>query len=113
MPLVTRNVSNVGDPFCSPDGTALAGKTITYTLVTAAGVATDIFDTATGERVVGVVTALTDSIGEFTVALWPNDRNIATVTKYLCHTDVPGTLDFKVSIASGATTLAWSANREY
>ena len=106
MPLITRNVSNVGDALTAPDGAVLAGKQITFALVTSAGVVIDAFDATTGERVVGKVTAVTNSLGEFTAALWPNDRG-GSVTQYLCQVDVPGVADFQASVATGGATLQW------
>jgi hypothetical protein len=106
MTLVTRTLSNTGDPLYAPDGTLLAGKTVTFTLVSAAGRATDAWDATSHERVVGSVSIVTDAAGEFSVELWPNSRG-NRVTQYLCHVDYPGVRDFIASVAPGEATLTW------
>lgn len=106
MALVTRSVSNVGYPLVSPNGTILKNTHVIFTLVNSDGVPVDVWDATTHERVVGVVDVTTDINGEFSVALWPNDRgNLAT--QYLCHVSASGVLDFISSVASGGTTLSW------
>lgn len=106
MALVTRTLSNAGDPLYGPGGTLLAGVTVTFTLVSSAGRATDVWDATTHERVVGVVSTTTDAAGEFSVSLWPNSRGNRS-SQYLCHVDYAGVRDFIASVAPGATTLSW------
>lgn len=108
MALTTRTISNTGDPLLLPNGLPLANKMISFLLVDTTGKICDTFDAISGERVSGKIDVITDINGEFSVALWPNDRG-ATVTKYLCHTEVSGIADFVASVPSGASVLTWFA----
>lgn len=107
MTLVTRTLSNTGAPLCGPGGAALAGVTITFTLVTGAGRQPgDVWDATTHERVASEVSTTTDASGIFSVSLWPNSRG-NRATKYLCHVNHSAVSDFTASVDAGATTLSW------
>ena len=108
MALTTRTVTNTGDALVGPDGTVLAGKKITFTLVNANKAPTDAWDVLTGERVAPVKEiATTDAGGLFSVALWPNDRG-DRLTYYLCEVNVPYVTPFTAPLPSGAlTALQW------
>lgn len=106
MTLVTRTITNAGQPLCAPDGTVLAGVEITFTLITPAGLCTDAWDALSNERVTGTKKVTTDIAGEFSVELWPNDRG-GEVTQYLCHGQAACLRDFIASLPSGATPLTW------
>jgi hypothetical protein len=108
MTLTVRTLANTGEPLYSPDGTLLVGVTVTFTLITAGGRITDVWDATTHEKVVGVVSAVTDEAGVFSVDLWPNSRG-SQPTKYLCHVEHPGTRDFCAAVPAGNTTLSWVA----
>ena len=106
MTLTTRTVTNAGDPLCAPDGTPLAGITITFTLSNARGLPIDAWDSSTGERVTGIKTAITDASGEFSVALWPTDRS-NTPVQYLCRASLPSVRNFMASLPSGDSVFSW------
>ena len=105
--LVTRQITNAGDPLCAPDGTILAGVEVTFVLTNPRKSPIDAWDAITFERVVGVKVAVTDGAGEFSVDLWPTDRsNVPAV--YLCTADVPGAKPFASPVPSGAEPLSWA-----
>ena len=106
MPLVTRLITNVGSPILAPDGSALAGITISFRLTDLAGNPASPFDTLSAERITGVVNVMTDSTGVFSVNLWPNDRG-DVATQYICSTDSASILPFTTQLASGGTTVTW------
>lgn len=93
MALLTRTISSAGDPLCAPDGTVLAGVTVTFTLVNRRGMPIDAWDAQTHERVVGAAAVKTDEAGEFSVALWPTDRSNVQAL-YACRVDAPGPAAF-------------------
>jgi len=108
MALTTRTVTNTGDALVGPDGTVLAGKKITFTLVNANKAPTDAWDVLTGERVVPVKeVATTNAQGEFSVDLWPNDRG-DKATFYLCEVNVAGVTPFTASLPSNLVSdMQW------
>lgn len=106
MSLTLRNINNLGEPLCAPDGALLAGVTITFMLINEAGLAIDAWDGTTFERVAGVKTVITDSQGEFSIDIWPNDRG-SEVTYYLCHANSKYIRDFTAALPSGPTGLTW------
>lgn len=106
MALVTRTLTNNGQPLYAPDGTLLANKRITFTLVTAEGRPTDAWDAHTRERVAGEVSAVTDAGGEFSVELWPNDRGNIT-TQYQCKVAHPGVKVIQASVVEAVQALEW------
>lgn len=107
MTLVTRTVSSAGDPLCAPDGTALAGVTVTFTLVNRRGMPIDAWDAQTHERVVGATVVTTDEAGTFSVALWPTDRSNVPAL-YACRVDAPGAHSFSAALPSGPGPLTWA-----
>lgn len=106
MAVVTRTVSNVGDPLVDTSGNPLSSRKIIFTLVDANEELTDAWAVATGERVIGVTEVLTDANGEFSVELCPNDT-LSPETKYRCFVRGTGIIDFYATLASGATTKQW------
>lgn len=108
MALKTRTLTNAGAPLRSPDGVALAGVRVTFTL-SYFNSARDVWDAESLERVAGgPVSVTTDAQGEFTVNLWPNSRGNRN-TKYLCHVHHPGVVDFAGTIDDVGTPLSWAA----
>lgn len=71
MALFTRVLTNVGDPLVYPDGSPIANKLVTFTLVTELGTITDALDPATHEGVSGSKSVRTNELGEFTIDLGP------------------------------------------
>lgn len=106
MALTLRTISNTGQPLCTPDGVVLANTRILFSLMNPAGLFVDAWDASTNERVAGSKTVVTNSAGEFTVDLWPNDRG-SEVTQYLCHVDNPNVRDFIASLPSATGGLSW------
>lgn len=104
MPLITRQLSNIGAPLYHPNGTLMTNVKVSFSLVDSSSRDTDAFDITSSERVAGTVSATTNSFGEFTLSLWPNDRGDKT-TKYLCRAE--GLPVFVSQIPSGAGTLSW------
>lgn len=107
MPLTTRNLTNVGDPLVNIHGDPLVGIKIHFYLVDAKSKKhTSTFDALTGERVVGTYSATTDASGEFTIALWPNDRG-NTNTRYLCHVEAENVADIYGVVTTGVGSMLW------
>lgn len=106
MALVTRVVNNTGSPLYTPEGVLLANTTITFTLVDFNDTPTGAFDATTGEHVLGDVSVVTDAFGEFSIALWPNDRG-DRVTKYVCRVKHPNADRFVSVVPSGVADLSW------
>jgi hypothetical protein len=107
MPLTLRTVTNADAPLCAPDGTVLANKRVTFTIISpSSGKPVDVWDAETEQRVVGVVATTTDAAGEFSVDLWPNSRG-DKATKYLCEVDHPGVRAIRGSVPEGGADLEW------
>lgn len=110
MALVTRTITNIGDPLCESDGTPLQGKKVIFTLVDSDDRPTDAWDVLSGERVAPireeVLTASTGPLGTFSINLWPNDRGDKP-TFYRCEVDVKGVQSFTASLPSGVGALQW------
>ena len=108
--MITRTITNAGDPFVDGTGTPIVGAKISFTLVNAKGVITDGWDALTGERVApGPVIVQTDADGVFTIDLWPTSR-ADQVLFWACSTDVENVADFVNSLTEGET-LTWLAFR--
>lgn len=106
MALVTRTLTNDGDPLCVPNGPPLANTRVTFVLVDANGFPTSAWDAETHERVVGKVTTTTDAEGHFTVELWPNSRgNVPTM--YACRVNHPDARTFRAAVDAGEGALQW------
>ncbi len=103
---VIREVNNTGSPLTKPDGTPLKFTQINFVLVNSSGIASDVFDAATGERVIGTTSVMTDASGIFSVQLWPNDRGDAQ-TQYACAVMYPNAVSFTASLPSGSTPMTW------
>lgn len=104
--LITRNLTNAGSPLCTPKGNPLVGIVVNFTIVNALGQPCSVFDTLTGERVVGYIATQTDASGQFSVDLWPNDRG-EIATQYFCTINYPGSESFAAGVPSGSTPLTW------
>lgn len=72
--MLTRKITNAGQPIINPDGTPLSNVTIKFILVGEDGQPVDVFDATSKEQVVGLVTVKTDENGEFEVDLYPNQN---------------------------------------
>lgn len=109
-----RTLTNAGDPLIGADGQPKASVVITFQLVDAAKLQPVVlFDASSdgGDLVIGdIVTATTNSAGEFTTALWPNNRGeIATLYKVRLPGGVAGDVAkpfyIRVTDGDGALTL--------
>lgn len=102
----TREINNTGAPLCGPDGAPLAAVDIVFELHTEAGVAADVWDAITFERVLGTVRTRTDAAGEFSAELWPNTRgNIAT--HYKCTVQAAGFPSIVGVVEDVSAPLTW------
>ncbi len=106
MSLTTRTLTNAGHPLYAPNGAVLVGETIKFTLVNVNGQPVAAFDGTTGARVLGIVETTTDSNGEFSVNLWPNDRG-DVFTKYICTINYSDVNQFSAQVPSGNAALSW------
>ena len=105
MALVTRTLTNSGEPLSLPDGNVLAGAVVIFELVNEDRAIVDAWDGSS--RIGGKVSAVTDINGEFSISLWPNDRGSST-TYYLCR--VEGVPDFSPvlgQVAESVGPLQW------
>jgi hypothetical protein len=108
MALITRVISNAGDPIVDAEGNPIEGVSISFQLVNQNRKPTDAWDTETGEYVAPTrAYAVTDVNGEFSIDLWPNDRGWYT-TSYYCVVGLYGSVPFLTTLPSGALdTFAW------
>jgi hypothetical protein len=96
--MVTRTITNSGDPLVDAAGNIRAGARVTFTLLK------DGFDTETGEYIYALpVVVQTDAAGIFSVALWPTDRGPES-NAYLCQIDSGRT--FQKPLPTGAA-IQW------
>ena len=109
MALVTRTVSS-GGPLTNALGVVLSGVTVEFTLVDSLGNAASVFDTVSNEYISGVVSAVTDTLGNFTCLLWPNDRG-ATTSQYKCVVKSDPDTGFMGTVPSGTGALTLAAFR--
>lgn len=104
--MITRTLTNAGDPLVDGLGNPLAGVAITFTLVDSKGLPADGWDVLTGERIApGPWRVMTDANGVFTVGIWPTSRGDSLLF-WKCSVDLPGIEDFKNGITEGPT-LSW------
>lgn len=102
-----RKVSNKGNPLRSPDGRILSGVRITFKLIDAELKPTDVWDAINSERILPLlIFAESDSLGEFFVNLWPNDRG-EKPTYYECYVSIPGAGRFICYLTDGDTEVDW------
>lgn len=102
-----RKVSNKGNPLRSPDGRLLSGVRVTFKLIDAELKPTDVWDALNNERILPLlIFAETDSLGEFFVNLWPNDRG-EKPTYYECYVSIPGAGRFICYLTDGDTEIDW------
>ena len=94
MSLVTRTLTNTGQPLILPSGELIRHTRINFILSDNNGDPIDAWDSIDNSRVNGKISTKTDNNGEFTVDLWPNDRGV-NPSYYLCvtdHEDIPNLL---------------------
>lgn len=105
--MITRIVTNAGQPLVDGFGTPQAGARIQFYLVNEAGKPTDSWDTVSGERVIpGPVEVLTDASGEFTVSLWPTSRG-DRILYWWCRVSSKDVEDFMAPLADGEGSVSW------
>jgi hypothetical protein len=96
-----RCVSNHGTPLRTPDGKALHHVRVTFKLIGADLIPTDVWDAISGERILPLlIYTETDEHGEFRVLLWPNDRG-EKPTYYECYVSIPGASKFVCYLTDG------------
>lgn len=102
-----RKVWNKGNPLRSPDGRILSGIRVTFRLIDSELKPTDVWDAISNERILPLlIFTETDSLGEFYVNLWPNDRG-EKPTYYECWVSVPGANKFLCYLTDGDTEIDW------
>ena len=75
MALVTRTINNTNQPIYDESGNPVVGVKVRFTLINSDDYPTDAWDTTSLQRVLpNPIIATTDSSGQFSVNLWPNDR---------------------------------------
>lgn len=105
--MFTRILTNEGAPLYYPDGSPASRIKLTFTLVRNTGIATDVFDSITGERIApGPVTVTTDDDGVFNTPLWPTTRGDAP-TYYLCKVPILGVMDIVAPLPDNAGPYTW------
>ena len=101
-----RTITTVGSgPLQNPDGTALASQVVTFTLVDINGIPLYGFETVDGEGIFDKAEATTDSNGDFSIDLYPNDE-ITGDTYY--QVDLPGVDGydkFQAKLAAGVGSV--------
>lgn len=107
MALTLRVLTNSTGPFNDIAGNPLVGVEIAFKLVDVNGLPVQVFDTTSGECVIGFVKAITDATGVFSASLWPNDRS-TTITQYQCTSDLPGFQTFQSTLPSGVGSYSWA-----
>jgi hypothetical protein len=105
---VTRTVTNAGDPIVDQTGEFVPDYTVSFQLCNAQGATFDAWDGTSGEKIVSVLKTPTITAGEFSIALWPNDRGVE-LTYYRCSTSSAADTDRLITVASGAGDLSWKA----
>ena len=102
-----RKITSVGQPLLAPDGRILSNVRMSFILVDAlSSEPIDIFNAATGERIVGKVEIVTNNLGEFEVELFPNDLgNIPS--NYFVHVNSNYVADFKAALLDGITPISF------
>lgn len=107
--MITRTITNAGAPFKYPDGSIAANIKVLFTLVRNTGLAVDVFDQTSFERIApGPVIVKTDATGVFSVDLFPTDRADQAVY-YLCQVpELDNVVDFVAPLPTGGT-LSWYA----
>lgn len=106
--LTTRQITNTA-ALTDSKGVPLANVPITFTLVDKSKRPADGWDAYTHERIAPIpVTVKTNSLGIFSIYLWPTSRGTAE-RYYLCHvgSSYAGIADFMSALDSGATSLEW------
>lgn len=71
-------VDNIGEPFRGPDGKPLANVELTFSLANNHSLTDSAVDQFSGSIFVGEKKVRTNSRGEFSIELWPNDRGTHT-----------------------------------
>ncbi|VAX15360.1 hypothetical protein MNBD_NITROSPINAE04-1962 [hydrothermal vent metagenome] len=103
--MVTPRTINVG-PLYKPDGaTPLANATITFTLVDARGKNTAGYEQATNAQVAGVISAVTDTNGQASVSLTPNDQLVGTTYYNVSPADAYGYTRFRAYLSTGSGSI--------
>lgn len=106
--MLTRVITNAGDPLVDSSGIPRAGVQIVFQLVDIYDDPTDAWDALDGERVVGYrQIATTDENGVFSITLWPNDRGTLQ-TAYRCTVFYKGAQTIRAALPTGdLSDLQW------
>lgn len=105
--MITRTITNTGDPIVNGAGVAQGFVKLSFTLVNEKGHPADAWDAFTGEHITpATISVLTNSSGIFSVSLWPTSR-ADRVVFWKCEVDLPFFSSFKSSLIDGAAPLQW------
>lgn len=105
--MITRIVTNAGDPLVNGGGALQIGVKISFTLVDAKGNPSGAWDVLGGDHITpGPVVVFTDAYGLFSVALWPTSR-ADRVVFWKCDVDLPFIPSFKNPLIDVAGSLQW------
>lgn len=108
--MITRTITNAGDPIVDGLGRPAKMVKISFLLVDELGAPADGWDVLTGERITpGPIKVITNAIGEFTVNLWPTSRG-DRVLFWKCTVGIDSVTDFQNGLAEGST-LQWISFR--
>lgn len=108
--MITRIITNEGDPIVDGTGRPAKMVKILFLLVDETGQPADGWDILSGERIApGPVRAVTDAAGEFSVELWPTSRGEKPLF-WNCSVGIDGVADFQNSLVEGGV-LQWISFR--
>ncbi|CAK0767706.1 hypothetical protein CCP3SC15_360032 [Gammaproteobacteria bacterium] len=104
--MITRRITNIGDPLVDGVGRPAAMVKISFLLIDDTGQPSDGWDVSAGDRVTpGPVEILTDASGIFSVDLWPTSRGDRALF-WKCSVGINGVADFQNGLVEGSD-LAW------
>jgi hypothetical protein len=104
--MVTRTITNIGQPLVSPQGYLLQNVKLSFTLVQGSK-PHQTFDKYSGEMIAPLpVYVYTDNNGEFTVDLWCTTRGIDSL-QYVCVVDSDEIDNFKAPLPEGLP-MTWN-----
>lgn len=103
--ITTRTLTNIGNAFVHPDGSPVISAHVNFFLVGSTSSTPIDAWTATGHKVASISIAQTSALGEFSIALVPNDI-LSPATRYLCSIPEIGALFYGI-VLSGAGDITW------
>jgi hypothetical protein len=102
-----RTVHNTGQPFLTPDGTAISGAGMTWQLLDADGRNVTRRTIAGIGTVWGTRRVTLDPAGEFSIDLWPNE-DLESSAYRVTLSSAAGNQTWSVIIPSGSDPISWN-----